>query len=83
MRDRIVEEHHHPVAGESLERAFVFVDQRPHRPVVLGEDAHHLLGLAGLGERGEVPQIGEEHDDLAAMALEQVLVADDQIGQLR
>ena len=83
VRDRIVEEHHDPVAGEPLERALVLVDQCAHRPVVLREHPHHFLGLTGLGERGEVPQIGEEHDDFAAMALEKVLVADDQIGQLR
>ena len=31
VRNRVVEEHHHPVAGEPLERALVFVDQRTHR----------------------------------------------------
>ena len=81
--DRIVEEHHDPVAGEPLERALISVHQCPHRLVVLREHAHHLLGLAGLGEGGEVPHIGEEHHDFAAMALEEVLVAGDQIGQLR
>ena len=70
MRDRIVEEHHDAVTGEPLESALICVDQRSHRPVVLREHAHHLLGLAGLGERREVPQICEEHDDLTAMAFE-------------
>ena len=82
MGNRIVEEDHHPVAGETFERALVFMHQRAHRRVVFGEHAHHLFGLAGLGERREVPQIGEEHHDFAAMAFQEVLVAGDEIGQL-
>ena len=54
-RDRVVEEHHDPVTGEPLERAFVCVDQRPDGPVILAEHAHHFLGLTGLRERREVP----------------------------
>ena len=68
-------------AERLIERAGLRLD--PHRLVVLGEDSHHFLWLAGLGERREVPHIGEDHDDFAAVALEQVLIADDQIGQLR
>ena len=45
--------------------------------VVVGENSHHFLGLARLGERCETPQIGEEDDDLAAMALQEASVADD------
>ena len=41
------------------------------------EDTHYLLGLAGFGERGEVPDIGEQHDDLASVALEHALVTGD------
>ena len=83
VRDRVVEEHHYPVAGEPLEGALVLVNQCAHRPVVFGEYAHHFLGFTGFCERGEVPEIGEQHDYFPAMALEEVLVADDQIGQLR
>ena len=32
------------------------------------EDAHHLLGLARLGERREAAKVAEDHDDLPAMA---------------
>ena len=37
-RDRIVEEHHQPIAGESLERALEPVDQVAERGVVLAQD---------------------------------------------
>ena len=53
--------------------------KRSDDPVVLAEHAHHLFGLTCLRERGEVPQIGEDDDDLAPMALQQGLVADDQL----
>ena len=82
---RVVEEDHQPVAGEPLERALEPEDQVAERGVVLLQDAHHLLGLARLGERGEPAQVAEHHDDLAPVALEERLVAgvDDQLGQLR
>ena len=67
-RDRIVEEDHHAVAGEALERALVGEDEPAHLRVVLAEHAHHLLGLGGLGEGGEAAQVDEDHGDLAAVA---------------
>ena len=49
------------------------------------QHAHHLLGLGGLGERGEAAQVEEDDGDLAPVALERVLGAagDDQLGELR
>ena len=84
-RQRVVEEHHQPVAGEPLQGALEAVDQLAERPVVLAEHPHDLLGLAGLGERREVAQVAEDHHDLAPVAVQERLVAglDDQIGQLR
>ena len=57
----------------------------PSACVVLLQDAHHLLGLARLGERREAAQVAEHDDDLAPVALEERLVAgvDDQLGELR
>jgi hypothetical protein len=52
--------------------------------MVLAQKLEYLLGLGGLGEGGVAAQIAEHHDDLAAMAFEDLLVAlrDDQLRQL-
>ena len=84
-RQRVVEEHHQPVAGEMLERALEPVDQVAERGVVLAQDPHDLLRLGRLGECGEPPQVAEDDDDLASVAVQERLVArvDDEIGELR
>src|SRR6266487_3937886 len=41
----IVEEDHHPVAGETLERALPLEDELAHLGVVLAQHGHDLLGL--------------------------------------
>ena len=84
-RHRIVEHDHQTVAGEPLERALVAEDQVAERAVVLAQHRHELLGLARLGERGELPEVAEHDHDLAAVALEDGLVAgvDDELGHLR
>ena len=81
-RDRIVEEDHHAVAGEMLDRALVRHDDAPHFAVVGTQHVHRLLGLGGLGERGKTPQVGEYHRDLAPVGLERVVhvARDDQVA---
>ena len=83
-RHRVVEEDHHAVAGEALERALVRQDQPAHLRVVLAQHAHDLLRLGGLRERGEAAQVEEDHRDLAAVALERILgvAGHDQLGEL-
>ena len=54
---RIVEEDHQPVASEAFQRPLVRLHEASHRGVVVTQHAHHLLGLRGLGERGEAAQI--------------------------
>src|SRR2546426_8347712 len=54
---RIVEEDHHAVPGEPLERALVLEDQSAHLRVVLAQYPHDLLGLGSLGERGEAAKV--------------------------
>ena len=59
-------------------------DEAAHLAVVLGEQAHQLLGLGRLRERGEPAQVEEDHGDLAPVAPERVLGAPghDQLGEL-
>ena len=73
LEDRVVEEDHHAVAGEVLERAAVLGDRVAHHAVVLAEEAEELLGLGLLGERGEAAEVAEGDRDLAPMAREQGL----------
>src|SRR5207253_7490088 len=84
-RDGIVEENHHPITREALERALVGEDQAAHLGVVLAENAHDLLWLSGLRERGEAAEVQERDCHLTSVALEGVLGAalDDQLGELR
>ena len=49
-RQGIIEQDHHAVADETLDRALVFVDQRAEACVILAQHRHHLLGLGRLGE---------------------------------
>ena len=59
LEHRVVEEDHHPVAGEVLERPAVLDDQLAHRRVVLAQHAEHLLRLGGLAEGREAAQVAE------------------------
>ena len=72
-RHRVVEEDHHPVAGEPFEGALVLQDGPSHRVVILAQDAHDLLGLGRLGEGREPAEVEEDHGDLAAVALQRIL----------
>ena len=60
-------------------------DELAHLGMVLAEDAHDLLGLGGLREGGEAPQVQEHHGHLPPMALERVLrvASHDQLRELR
>ena len=79
--DRVVEEDHHAVAGEVLERAAELVDRAPERGVVGAQQLHHLVGIGAVGERGEAAQVEEYRGDLAPVRLEQLLAAgDDRLG---
>jgi hypothetical protein len=52
--------------------------------VIFAQEVEDLFRFSGLGEGGVAAQVAEDHDDLAAMAFEDFLVAlrDDQLGQL-
>ena len=53
--------------------------------MILAQNCHDLLGLGRLREGREPAQIAEHHGDLAAVAVEQLLVAarQDELGDLR
>ncbi len=53
--------------------------------MVVGQHTHDLFGLAGLGERGEIPEVAEDDDDLAAVTLQERLISrvQDHLGHLR
>ena len=84
-RQRVVEEHHHAVSGEVLERRVVRPDELSEHAVVLAQDLEQLFGRSRLGERGEPTQVAEETGDVRAVPREQSLavLARDQLGDGR
>src|SRR5215472_10147426 len=84
-RHGIVEEDHHAVAGEALQRALVLEDELAHLRVILAENAHDLLRLGRLREGGEAAQVEEHHRHLPPMGFERVVgpARQDQLGELR
>src|SRR5207245_8942103 len=69
-------------ARDALQRRLELEHERPERVVVFAQHAHHFLGLRSLRERGEAAEVAEDDRDLAAMALEKLLVAGDDLGDL-
>ena len=72
---RVIEEHHHAVAGKALERALMLEDQRAHDAMIIGEYRHDLLGLRMVGEGREPAHVEERHHYFAPVSPEQVLAA--------
>ena len=73
-RKRIVEEDHHAVSCEPLDRSLEAVGEIAERGVVFAEDCDQVLGLDCLGERREAAQVAEDDGDLTPMTLEERLV---------
>ena len=84
-RERVVEEHHDPVAREVFERPAVDGDQLADHLVIRTEHLEQLFGRGRLGERREAPEVGEETGDVGAVAGEQLLalLRGDERGNLR
>ena len=84
-RDRIIEEDHQPVAGESLQRPLVLEDELAQGGVILAQNAHRVFRLNGLGEGCEAAQVAEDDGDLTTVTLEDRFVAfrDDEVGNRR
>ena len=85
QRVGVVEEHHHAVAGEALERPVEAEDERADHGVELAQQRHHGVGIVRFGERREAAQVGEEHRHFLAVALHQrvAAVAEELGGQAR
>ena len=84
-RHRIVEYHHHAVAGIALQRAAVLDDDFADRRVIVAQQRHHVFRVRTLGEPGEAAQVTEQRGNLPAMAFKLLFAPGrhDQIGDLR
>ena len=84
-RERIVEEHEQPVAGEMLERPAVDRNQLSEHAVVLAQHLEDLLRRSGLDERREPPEVAEHARHIRAMSGQKTLavLAGDEFRDLR
>ena len=74
-RDGIVEKDHEPIAGEPLQGPLEPADEIPQGTVVLPENFPDILGFRRSGEGGEASQVTAHHRDLAAVRVEERLIA--------
>jgi len=82
MGERRAEERHDPVAHDLIDGALVAVDRLHHPLEYRIEDLPRVLGIA-LGEQlHRAFQVGEEHRDLLALALEGGLRREDLLGKV-
>src|SRR5262252_7351489 len=83
--DGVVEEDHHAIAREALQRPLVLEDEPAHLGVVLAQHAHDLLGIGCLREGGEPAQVDEHHRHLDAVAGQRIgrPTRQDQLRELR
>src|SRR4029077_13289512 len=83
-RDGIVEEDHEPVAREPLQGSLEAGDEIAQGPGIFLASIPDILGFSRLGEGGEAAQVAAHHRDLAAVPVEEGLIAraDDEVGQL-
>ena len=80
--ERRAEERHDPVAHHLVDGALVAVD-RLHHPLEHGvEELPRLLGVAVGEQLHRALEVGEEHRDLLALALEGGLRGEDLLGEV-
>src|SRR5579863_177065 len=84
-RHWVIEHHHHPVAGVTLERAAVLDDDFADGGMIVAQQRHHVFRVRAFGEAGEAAQVAEQRGNLPAVAFELLLRTrrDDQISHLR
>ena len=68
-----------------LDRALEFMNDGADAGVILAQDVHDLFRLGSLGKSGKSAQVAKDHGDVAAVTVENAIVArrQDQLGHLR
>ena len=79
---RRAEERHDPVAHDLVHRALVAVDRLHHALEDGVEELARLLGIAVGEQLHRALEVGEEHRDLLALALEGGLGGEDLLGEV-
>ena len=74
-RQRIIEQDHERVAGETLQRSLMLVDEPANRRMILAQDRHDLFRLGRLGKCREPAKIAEQHGNRTAMAFQHAVTA--------
>ena len=82
MRERRAEERHDPIAHHLIHCALVAVDRLHHAFEDGVKDLSRLLGITVGEEFHRALQVGEEHRDLLALALESGLGSEDLLGEM-
>src|SRR6185369_4175029 len=82
MRDRRAEKRHDAVAGVLVDAAFVAMHAGRQQLEELVHDPVPGLGIDGLGERHRLLDVGEQHRDLLAFALDDSALAQDLLGEM-
>ena len=76
------EQRHHPVPGVLVDGALEAVDLRGDELEAPVDDPVHVLRIELLGHGGEARDVGEEHRDLAPLALERGARAQDLVREM-
>jgi hypothetical protein len=82
MRDRRAEQRHDPIAQDPVDGALVAVHAVHHHSQRRIQDAPRVLRIGVLDQRERALDVGEQHGDLLALALERVARAEDPLGQM-
>jgi hypothetical protein len=82
VRHRCAEQRHDPIAHDLIHRALVAVDGFHHELEHRIEELARVLGITVAQELHRALEIGEEHGDLLALALEHALGREDLLGQV-
>ena len=82
MRDRGAEQRHDPVPHDLVHRALVVVDGLHHLLQDGIEEPAGFLGVAVRQQLHRALDVGEEHGDLLALALEGIARSQDLLGEV-